>query len=57
MKKNAFSTIRSLFGSPKFYLNAKKSANMFIKDLNHYLTLKPYKVYRHTSDRKTFKSF
>ena len=57
MKKNAFASIRSLFGSPKFYINAKKSANMFIKDLSHYLDSKPYRVYRHTSDRKTFKSF
>jgi len=57
MKRNIFASVRSLFGAPKTYVNARKTDHLLLKDLTHYLTIKPFKTYRHTTDRKTFKSF
>jgi hypothetical protein len=57
MKRNIFASVRSLFGAPKTYVNARKTDRLLLKDLSHYLAIKPFKTYRHTTDRKTFKSF
>jgi len=60
MKTRSIIEIRSLFNPPNFYVHSRKFAHFLFNDFSSLKThcdSKANKHYKHTVDRKTFKSF
>jgi|GEM_PF-4233714 hypothetical protein len=57
MKKKILFFVRSLFNVPKVYLAEKQNANVYLHETSLHTDSNPKKLYKHTTDRKTFKSF